>query len=397
MVARVVRIGNRDWVAGLSWRSFEDVPSKAELREDAEQLKASWATVRVGEEAVQGGFCKPIEGVKNPNKLCSLAAMMADSHREPWLGIFKIDADLFWYIAVRDGHAILLDGDVIGTEQEILDARERHLAIGDWEYVTGNLDNLKELLDSIDAKPSRLKSLNEDKSKPVMIAAAAVVAVGALGGGAYWWHAKQQADEQARLAAIQSFRARMAASKPQVVTDPNASAMPAPADWLRACGQIMYPLALSRNGWLLDQVGCDSKSVVVRWVIGEGATVANKPPGVVSDDGNADVDRISIGNIKPRDSRDVIALGDAKLAARAWAQAGGYQLAFSGAPEAPHLPGAPAAPVAPSNQVVVAIDMGVSPLRPESMRQLTSLPGLRLMGMKTTETGWHLEGVIYGR
>lgn len=396
MTARVVTIGNQKWVAGMSWRTFEDTPSKTALLNDAEPLKASWAAVRIGEDAIQAGFCAAIEGEK-PSKLRSLAAMMADSRRQPWLGIFKIEEGVWWYIAVRDGHAILPDGDVIGGEQEITDAQDRHSGYTDWQYVKGDLEYLEELLSEIHAKPTRLKSLEGGDYGSVKLAASALAVVGIVAGGAYWWHAKKEADERARLAAIAQFRAQLASSAPPPVAAPAVPAYPQPGDWLRACNEIISPLPLSDRGWLIDQVGCDSTSVVVRRVITDGATVANRPEGEVFEQGDAIQQRIALTGVKPSDGKDSIELVEAKLAARAWAQSGGHQLTFAAPAQPPVLPGASAPKAAPPTQVGVVIEMSVSPFRPEMQNGLANLPGLRLTQMKSTDTGWHIEGVIYGR
>lgn len=398
MTARVVKIGKRSWVAGLSWWAHEDIPSKAERIEDAERLNASWEALRISESIVQGGYCAPIPGVKNPSKLYSLAAMLADSRREPWLGTFKIADGLYWYIAVRDRHAILLDGDVIGSEAEILAAREHHSGYTDWNYIDGNLADLEEMLEGIDAKPTKLKSLKGGNYAPVMMGVAAVAAVGILGGGAYWWNAKKQEEEQARLAAIKQFQAQLAANKAPAPVEPAVPALPAPDEWLRACGDVLQPLPLSRHGWEVKQVGCDASSAVVRWEISSGATVADRPEGEVSEQGDSIQQRIALSGVKPRDGEDATDLVEAKLAARAWAQAGGHQLAFTVAAQPPALPGAPAAaPAAAPKQVGVGIEMAASPFQPETVRQLANLPGLRLTQIKTVDAGWHLEGVIYGR
>lgn len=399
MTARVVKIGKKSWVAGLSWLSCESVPSKAELQKDATHYKASWAAIRLGQEAIQGGFCAPIAGVKNPSKLISLAAMMADSQRQPWLGIFKIEEGVWWYVAVRDGHAILPDGDVIGSEAEIRAAQDAHAGLTGWNYVEGDLAYLQELLSQIDAKPTRLKSLTGTGISPNLVAGAVLAAITVAGGTAYWMHAKQQQqDEDARLAAIHRARVLAAQKTPlKVVT--TTPAAPAPADWLRACGEILHSRQLSEYGWKLDQVGCDSKAAVVRWIALPGASVAHHPPGVISDQGDSIEQRIDLPTITPRDGSDAVALTEAKLAARAWALVKDHQLSFVTIAQPAPLPGSPApAPqaVAPS-QVGVSIDMGPSPLQTAIADQLTSLPGLRLLTLKSTETGYHLDGVIYGR
>lgn len=400
MTARVITIGKHTWVAGLSWLSYDEFPRKSALLEDASQLKSSWVAVRNGQDAIQGGFCAPIEGVKNPTKLRSLAAHLADSQKQPWLGIFELGEGLYWYIAVRDHHAILPDGDVIGDFDTVFAAREGHLGYGDWNPIEGGLALLQDMMADIDVKPPRLKSLTSSNFTPAVATAAAALTVVAIGAGAYhWWHGKKVAEEQARQAAIQRVRDELAAKKPVVSAPASVPALPSPADWLEACGRVLRPLPLSKHGWVVDQVGCDQTSAVVRWAMSAGADVTNRPQGEVSDQGDTIQERISLASIKPREGDDVIDLSDAKIAIRAWTNANGMQAPVFAAPaQAPALPGAqaPQAPAAPK-QAAVALETGVSPLLPRTMRELSNLPGLRLTLMKQTEAGWHVEGVVYGR
>lgn len=189
-MSAILSIVGKQWLAGMTWRSYENIPDKQDLRNDAEQLGHSWATVRIGEEAIQAGFCAPIDGMKRPKKLFSLAAMLADSREQPWLGIFKIREGLWWYIAVRDGHAVLPDGDVIGGEEEIRKARDNHAGYGDWKYFEGDIDALTTLIKGIEGKPTPVKSL-VTSNWPRMPTVAAVTIV-SLAGGYLWWDAHQQ-------------------------------------------------------------------------------------------------------------------------------------------------------------------------------------------------------------
>jgi hypothetical protein len=395
MTARVVRVGKRNWLAGMSWCSFEDIPNKAELGEDAQRLKASWVALRQGESAIQGGFCAPVDGMKGPGKLFSLAAMVADSREQPWLGVFKIDEGLWWYVAVRDEHAILPDGDVIGGQEEIYAARERHSGFTDWNYIEGDLSLLEEFIDGIEAKPTRVKSLAGPNIQLGPLMAGTFALAVAVGGAGYWWSEQKAAQERARAAAIQRMRAELSGQAQPAQAMSPVQGLPAPDEWLMACKQVIAPLPLSQNGWVLDQVGCVANSVVVRWASQDGATVAGRPAGIVSVQGDAVEQTIPLKGLKGQSPNDTVALGDAKLTVRAWAQAAGFELAMDeAAPPAP-LPGANAPQAAPApGEVKFAMAMGgVSPFGLD----MSALPGLRLTKIQSTDKGWRIEGTIYGR
>ena len=56
----------------------------------------------------------------------SLAAIVASTHKQPWEGVFKIADNLWWYIAVRNDHSILPEGDIVGTMEQITAARNHN-------------------------------------------------------------------------------------------------------------------------------------------------------------------------------------------------------------------------------------------------------------------------------
>jgi hypothetical protein len=393
-MARTVQIGKRHWLLGMSWSSFEDTPSKDELQEDAQRLKASWMCVRIGEAAIQAGFCAPLENAKSPSKLFSLAAMLADSREQPWLGIFKINEDTWWYIAVRDGHAILPDGDVVGGEAEIHAARERHSGYSDWKYVEGDLALLEELIESSEGKPTPIRSLSGTRIPLVPAITLALLLVCAL-GDAYFWHARQKSrQEMARAAAAAKFRAHLFSSNKSAALSPLITTPYADA-WLSACGEVISAIPLSSEGWRPDMASCDLVSATVVWARGEGATVAMRPAGALSEDGNTIVQVMALPKIDLPKANEAIDLPVAKVMLRAWAQAANIQLTMNGGPKAPPLPGAvsKASPADGPPMVPVSLNL---PLSPFDMR--VQIPGLRLTHLKSTDTGeWNVQGVLYGK
>ncbi|RWA45651.1 hypothetical protein AU476_01045 [Cupriavidus sp. UYMSc13B] len=252
-MAGIIQIGKRRWVAGMTWASYEDTPNKVELREDAQRLNSTWAAVRIGEDCIQGGFCGAIEGEK-VSKLYSLAAMLADSRKQPWLGIFKIGDGLWWYVAVRDGHAILPDGDVLGGEEETYAARERHSGYTDWNYVEGDLELLESLIKEVEDGPTRIKSLDGKAYLPKILAGT-TIALTAVAAGGWWMHNQHEQEAAKQRAAMARMREQMAQAKLNenpVVSTP-AITLPLPAAFLRSCGDAVT-LPISQYGWLIDSV-----------------------------------------------------------------------------------------------------------------------------------------------
>ncbi|CAN7779845.1 type 4b pilus protein PilO2 [Cupriavidus necator] len=393
-MAGIIQLGKRRWVAGMTWASYEDTPNKAELREDAQRLHATWAAVRIGEDCIQGGFCSAIQGVKVP-KLYSLAAMLADSRKQPWLGIFKIEEDLWWYVAVRDGHAILPDGDILGGKEEIYAARERHSGYTDWNYVEGDLELLETLIKDVDDGPTRIRSLDGNPHLPKILAGAAIGLL-AAGAGAWWLHLQHEQEAAKQRAAMARMREQLSKERlndKPIVSTP-ATSMPPAKDFLGSCGDAIT-LPISQYGWLIDSVSCAVDHASVIWARKDGATIEFRPEGELSDDGEKVTQTISLGlNQQSKDDR--IQLGDAAHRLRAWAQAAGFKLDLKPPTnqKPPTLPGAdaPAAPPPPPEQGVnISINISLFDL------DLPDIPGLRLSTINMTPTGWELTGALYGR
>lgn len=401
--SHIITLGNRKWLVGMAWRSFEDIPDKIALEKDAEQLKSSWVCVRVGQSAIQAGFCQPVAGVKNPNKLYSLAAMLADSREQPWLGVFKISDDKYWLVAIRDKHAILpsmfpSDGDFVGSAEEVRNLRDSHAGMGKWTYIDGTLDDLAAWIKEVDERPTRIRVLNGgfQPNTSILVGTAALFVASAAGG--YWWYEQKVTEERIAAERRAAVIAQIQAGKPIEVPSPLLTT-PTPDVWLNACRSIIYDLPISHMGWLLTNVSCTLQDVAITWKREAGATVANRPAGEVQESGDEIEQHIPLLQQETGMGDDSIDLPQARLRLRAWAQAGNFNLTFSNSAneqQAAALPGAEPSPdsvkpVLPS--VAFAITTLISPFE----LQFSQIPGLRLNMIKTTETGWLLEGVLYGR
>jgi hypothetical protein len=385
-MARIIRIGKTNWLAGMSWRSFEDRPSKADITDDAKQLNAQWYAVRVGESAIQGGFCMPPDGCKTPTKLYSLAAMLADSQKQPWLGIFKIDDGIWWYIAVRDGHAILPDGDLIGDETTILAARERHSGYADWNYIEGDATELSRIIDEIKLNKTPVKSLVQSYSYVSM--GAAVVSLIFIASGIWWYiHTRQTAQAQARI------RAAMSKKLPPPVISPMLTT-PDPAAWLMACGKTIGQTPLSMNGWLLTGIECQTNEVNLTWKRGMSATVADMPGGALLDN-NIVTSTSTIS--APNGKNDAIAFDDAKRILIAGLQRSGIDVQIIQIPVAPPLPGQSVPPTT-TTQITSQpqVSFRFNTLLPIFELKLNT-PGVRFTRIKFTGQDWQVEGILYGK
>lgn len=393
MTSRIVQIGKHQWLAGMSWRSFEDSPSKELLNQDKEKLGVSWVCVRLGESAIQAGYCAAIDEIKRPKKLFSLAAMLADSREQPWLGIFKIAEGLWWYVAVRDGHAILPDGDIVGDENEIFAARERHSGFSDWKYVEGDVQYLEGLIASIDAKPSRIRSLERSPLlSPVAICVSATIVSSVFAAG--WWLNKTRNEEENQAAMVR-MKAHLQA-KPAVVAPSPLKTLSMPNEWLASCYAVLSDLNLSEYGWALGDVACEGSTAAVKWLRADGATVAHMPPGILSESGDLVMQVHELKTDLTSIKENAIQMSMAKLALSSWSQAANFTLTFSTAPEPKLLPGEKFTKEVSATGGLKAISVKIFTKISPFHLDLSAIPGLRLSAARPTENGWLIEGELYG-
>lgn len=395
MAAQVIQIGKRRWLAGMDWRTYADMPSPEDLKQDAEQTDSTWVALRTGEHSIQGGFCPELEGVSlghlngRINGLYSLAAMLADSRQQPWLGTFKIAENLWWYIAVRDGHAIIPKGDVLGDKDAIDTARDDHSGLTDWNYITGGLAELEALIDEVlsKEKPTPIKSMVVNWKLRTTMAAAGLITLSVVAGGGYWW--KEQADKK-HAAELALIRAQALQNLSPPATATAATSYPLATPLLARCANRVDQ-EISQFGWELEKVSCDTNRAVLIWKRKDGATIEYRPDGVLSDDGMTVSQALELG-LEQSSNDDRIELAAARLKLLAWAQAGNLTLSED-AINAQPLPGSDPNVVPPPPESSFIISLEFSPFDLD----LSGLPGLRIQEIESqSQGGWKLKGVLYG-
>ena len=375
--AGIIKAVGRDWVVGLTWRSFAEHPSLRERREDARALRAGWIVLRDTFDLVQAGFGSIVVD-RQPKKLYSLAAAVAAEHQQPWCGIFKLSEKLWWYIAVRDGQAILPDGDIAGDYATVLEARQRHEIYGDWTSYEGTLQDLIPLLEFA-KKNSKLKPLKSVEPPPfwrVMVPVFLVVIVAACAFLLYQRHERQvRIAEQKRLEALMLARQKLAL--PPLLT------MPSPNEWLTACSSVMQSLNISENGWLAVDATCVGNEATIVWQRLMTATVAARPAGELSSDGNKDIQAFSLGSL-PHGSGQMLDYEAEDEALYNVLQPIDVQAAIGGPSRDPG-----------ALYVSQSVDFTL-PVPPFNI-DFNSVPGLRLTSLEWTQGGWVVKGVLYGK
>lgn len=272
------------YAIGLGWRHEDAIPKAKALKAMAEE-KGRWGVVyKTSADAIQAGFCDPIEGAKSPRGIKALAAVVADAHPQPWLGTFDLGNGLHWLLAVRDGNEVIPDGDVVGTLEAIQLAREKHLPLGDWNQVAGTLSDLADIARASRNQPT-LRELT-GHSWVLWGGVAAGTAAFFVAVGAWYWHQMQvEAERQAQLAAARAREVAMR-QRQQVVVLP-WTLLPAPSVVLSTCERAWNEQPLARSGSALASWTCsvsaEGTAITVAWKR-YGGTVSGMPGAMITPD-----------------------------------------------------------------------------------------------------------------
>lgn len=372
----IIKAAGQDWVVGLSWRSFSERPGLRERREDARSLRADWVAVRETHDIAQAGFCAEVPGRK-PRRLYALAAVIAEEYKQPWMGMFKLQDDLWWYIAVRDGQAILPDGDVVGDYMTIYDMRRRHEAYGDWNIHDGTIEDLLPLLEfSLKrSAPPDVKAVDPPPLWKVVLPIA--LTVGAVfGGTVIYIHHQRQVHRAEHDAFLALMRAHERLLSPLMQT-------PTPNTWLAACDDVLGSQSLTQNGWLADRLSCDGKEAIIHWKrLGTG-TVLFMPQGDLSIDGNEVLQEKSLGPMKSgQNTMRSYITEDKQLFALL--QPIDVQASLGN-------------PIRESGHDFLSQTVRFTlPISPFGIN-FDRVTGLRITSLEWTTTGWDIGGVIYGQ
>ncbi|CAG9180268.1 hypothetical protein LMG23992_04192 [Cupriavidus laharis] len=352
------------FAVGLSWQHEETQPSQSALRARALDLgrNGRWCVVHESTEgAVQTGFCEAIAGTK-PARLKPLAAIVAGQHRQPWMGLFHLRGDVYWYVAVRQGHAVIAGGDRVGTLEEINPIRERHRALGEWTEIEGTLRDLATM-----ARASKGVSVMRDaltgrwKSQAYTMAAVSGV-MALIGGGWYWYDQQQEAEREAQRMQQRAIAAARLANEAARQQAAPWVEIAAPKELMLACRRAWDRQALAQGGWTLAGWRCKpatptALTIETTWKREGG--VADTAPGVLTVDGNLATETASAPAAFLPSSREISSSAEAQRAMWTYAQRNGVSLQLTLPPAL--LPTDGKTPVDPWLAMTADIGFGAPP------------------------------------
>ncbi|MCX8519172.1 MAG: type 4b pilus protein PilO2 [Methylophilaceae bacterium] len=375
-----VVIGGVNFVLGMKWYTFSAQPTKAEL--DALDNGAQWYSLRQ-DEVIQVGLMRDIG--KIGGRLFSLAGTIASSNSGAWHGIFNIDENLYWYIAVIDG-AVLPHGDVVGSKANVEAFKAQHAQLAaSWKVVADEEHAVSNLLAKADIHVPVKRFKSTSKAWWILLG---MILLGVIGSGFYWWWERQLALEAQTNSAEKTRLEKERVLKKQQLENEKPTSLvlfSLPSDWLKACGGLILQQPLSLYGWTLEQVICDKTNVVLAWARADGAKIDPRPEGELSVDGEKVTETLRLPEIVQQLFKlESLSFQKTRIALQAWAQAIGGTVSFSSAPivigTAPKF-------------FTFKTEVPISPFN----LSFDQIEGMKLTKLKSTANGWTLEGAFYGQ
>lgn len=389
---------------GLSWWHEDQYrgarPAVGALRKRARGMRQHWGVVRrTGADTFQTGVCKSIAGVKSPESLRPLAAIVADAHQQPWNGLYQIDENRYWYIAVRDANSIIQEGDQIGTREQLERVRERHRSeMGEWTEYNGTIADLAHIVQACPKLPDALRNLNAPNWKPKAAGAAVGVLISAGAVGGWFWHERRL--EAQRLADL----ARLPKAEPRAeVKIPPWTQLPMSTEVFDACAQAWSAQDLVRKGWALGTWRCKAQlraiTIDVFWSRQGGLAV--DAPGTLTPDGQGSNSSLSISTAFSTPAAEVLSDDAAHRMAWTLAQSHGITLQFRVIPTPEPMPGSNGAKKdAPPDPWVVSPADFTLPYAPwlGLSKPFGVVPALRVaeVAYDAKRGQWTANGTLYG-
>jgi len=290
---RLIEIGNNYYYAGLNW---ETISATENVKKKIKEFGKGYYALRSSGGMANIGYSDDLEGSSKFKKYKSLASDVADAKKEPWMGVFELSNGLFWYIAVRDNQAIVPDGDVIGTKDEIDKVFSKYIAIGEkaWDTIIDN-GTEKDLIELLTGKGVFVK-----KAQPNYYFFAIFLVLLALAVFFYYFI---RAEKQKQIKKV-SFVPKVFAPK-KIVKIPGYKTLPKPVYLYNACKKRYSELA-DVSGWKPVSLMCSNtfETVVYKRQFFGNAMLA--PDGNLNPDGNMITQTKSLNAPAPKNFRKLL-------------------------------------------------------------------------------------------
>lgn len=268
---------------GLSWLTFVQRPPAPLMDGILRNARARYAALHEGDVFQLGhtDSTSPGKWIRaDKGRLSALAAALAALRQPPWRATFHVQGDTWWYLAVRDNYAIMQDGDVAGSRQEVDQARRRHDVYEGWSDYSGDADALIAMIAEAGKERAVLVSANARPARTLSFVAIGILLASAAAywGYRHWEEVRLNADLRRATQTLAKPAHAIAhdATKPKRAV--GVTAVPLPV-FVKTCVPGLESLPMERLGWLLHSADCDARGLQSIWSRGEFAEDASKALG----------------------------------------------------------------------------------------------------------------------
>ncbi|MHB1681027.1 MAG: type 4b pilus protein PilO2 [bacterium] len=282
---KIIEIAGKTYYTGFSWQTLS---ADDNVKERLKEFKDGFYCVRNLSGMINLGYSQETE--LKYKKLPSLAANVANAKKEPWIGVFHISDNLYWLIAVRDNQAILPDGDIIGTKEEIDKIFHETLPIGEWDSVieSGNIKDIESILTGKNAYVLPIKKTPTG----IIIIAGIIISVFIL--YIYYRHTVNQIKPKIFVPKmfIQKKPVKIPGPEPQLV--------------LSACKKELLTIPQSYYGWEPTNLNCSDNNILVTYKKQAFGTTFVTPQGNILQNGAEVSQNISLDLARPVKFRKIL-------------------------------------------------------------------------------------------
>lgn len=276
-----VEVHGKTFVSGLLWKPLRSARNyMREAKDIGKQQNMEMVAIRRG-KVLQAGFAKKLDraprGAKQQSmrSMFSLAASLAGSLGDNWIGAFDLGDGRYAFIAVHQG-GIIPGKDLVAPRDEVVALFRETLADFNTEKTEvrvivsdalepvfgGEVQSLAELLNPKALKPEyRLKPLTlglTGRQLGFAFATVAAIAGGAIGTNAYFSHkAQQEEDEKAeKMRKLTDLRAKATLEQALAAIVRPWQRLPSVPEFTRACAEAWTHFPADVEGWTFTSGTC---------------------------------------------------------------------------------------------------------------------------------------------
>ena len=408
------------FVSGLFWQVLSRPrEAKQEAKELGESMQFDFMVLRNAGSVIQSGFAARADGAGDG--MISFAATIArvledrDNPPQNWIAAVELPNGDVGFVAVREG-AMLPDGDVCGTREEILNRMTAEYGLGEWDVVVCPDDfgfpgsvprGFEEFLPldkkgKVKAPPSIV--LDPLKRKLPIKQIAAGVAVIVVVGVAYMLYSNYVESEEfkAREQALLEQKLRMEEEeKRKAMASPPWATVPDSMSLVKACEDAVFTLDLKPSDWSFDGAVCNAGgSMTAVYKRGESSATVFDVKAQLGDGFRTDWSGES-GSLQKKleavTAKPEVLWKSDELVMKmvGTAQKLGLKLTVK-SPSSPVGPGVPVAQEVSVLKFKRLVFNAESEIQPSYFSSVIDLPGVRVQNLKVDLAGkWSFDGEIY--